>query len=662
MIQHRSFVSLLLAWGLAAALLAAGCAAPPQPKPGERGALPPPPEAQEPLPAVQKLLARGRVQLELGAPREALQLLEQALEKAQRPRGKGLAFLGLCRAEMALGRYDRALSWLRRLPQKLLEGPLGLEADFLEARIWQAQDKPDQVRQLLEHMARRPILDLPPVPAEQAVGYLQRGLAQNQAALELTKLLLYCARQENRWGRRDLPPVIARVAAEVAVAPLEGMVRREPDTGLKAALLSGLAVAYLRENRLEAARQTADYVSGLPQGGEYRPTLQAVEGGAGQVAAVQARAVGAVLPLSGPLADQGHAALAALKLGLGAGKQGAPELFVVDCGSQAQKADQAVRTLVERDQVAALVGPWEPLTALAAARAAQELKTPIVCLTAEEKLAAVGDYVFRNYFTRLELVGAVMEQVQSTGARLVALLGPADQEGREFSRLFARWAEEDRAAKSKQTLQTARSWLMEVMAPVLYQPDLSDLDQRLREMLRIPAGEPYRPNSPGGPKAVIKFDALWLPGKLETVTRVMPRLIHYGVSPRSFLGTSRWHDAGFLRRHASLVDGALFADGFNPNAGDPLVASFVEAFRQATGAAPKSRAAHAYDTALLLKLAVAGGGGPQTRAQVQGRLLEAHKVSGVCGRLTMGPDRRVRKKLKVFKVSGGAAQQVAEAL
>jgi ABC-type branched-subunit amino acid transport system substrate-binding protein len=456
--------------------------------------------------------------------------------------------------------------------------------------------------------------------------------------------------------------LISRTAAGVAVAPLEELVRREPDTGLKAALLGGLAVAYLGDNRLDAARETADYLAGLPQGPEYAAVLQAVQQGAKQVASVRPQAVGAVLPLTGPLAEQGHAALAALKLGLGAGREGAPELFVVDCASEAATADQAVRTLVERDQVAVVVGPWEPLTALAAARRAQDLKTPIVCPAAEAKLAEVGKYVFRNYFTSLEVVGAVMAHVQATGSRLVGLLAPASPEGRAFSRLLSRWVSQEKEGKSGQSILTARSWLMEMMAPVFYQPDLSDLEQRLRELVRLEPGAHYRPDSPSGARPLIKFDSLWLPGRLDTVAKVMPRLIYYGVNSRSFLGTSQWHDPAFLRANSSLVDGAIFADGFNAESGDPRVAEFVDRFRRATGKEPGTRTAHMFDTGLLVRSAMTNPKGPLTRDQVQGRLLGIHKLPGVCGELTMGPDRRVRKKLKVFEVAGGRAQQVAEAL
>ena len=355
------------------------------------------------------------------------------------------------------------------------------------------------------------------------------------------------------------------------------------------------------------------------------------------------RAVGVVLPLSGLRAEEGRRVLAAVKLALGgAGDPGqAPALHPLDSRSEPLAADRAVEALVERHQVALVIGPLDGLAALAAARRAQHLQVPIICLSPEPMLAEVGPFVFRHHPTLGDQVAAVMGRVAGEGARRVSLLAPDNAQGRELHETLRAWLDRERPpAASGQGRELA------LVSPLFYRPG-SVWQADLRRLLG-----PV-PDRGGGERPSLRFDRLWLAGPLDEVEHLVPRLGYYGVAGRHLLGTLDWHRPKLLACCGKLLEGCLFADVFDPASPEEEVQRFVRSFQEQTGLEPGLKEALGYDAGLMARAVLDRAAPGATRLDLRRALAGLRGVEGACGSLAMGPDQRVRAPLKLFSVREG---------
>lgn len=592
----------------------------------------------------QAMLLRGRFN-------EAQVYFKRALETTNQPMGQAQATIGMVRSELAQGRLTEAKDWLKHAAAMDTAAAELLQADWLEAKIMAKQGDRAGMAEALRRFASRPILGIPMDEQANAAYYLDGQMALNRGEPALLGSLLYSARRPGSLAARDLPPWIALVAAQLPDSQVADLVKVEPDNALRAALIAGLARGYLKAGNVADAKQAANYLAALPQGGRWRAWVQAVREDLNRGPVVKHRAVGAVLPLSGSHAIKGQRALMAIKLALGViNKPGkALALYVMDSKSQTMAADQAVKELVERHHVAMIIGPIDPMAALSAARRAQSLETPIICLSSEPELANVGSFVFRNYPTPQDQVDAIMPKMSEEGATQVAMLSPDDKHGRAFVQALQNWLELQRTSQSKTFVLTPGKG-MELMPPVFYSPGGGAWSAGLDQLIKLPA---KNQGQGGARRPVINFDRLWLPGPAEDVERLVPRLRHFEVRGNQLVGTLNWHDSKLLSKVGTLLEGAIFADAFDPASSRGQVRGFIQSFQQETSHAPVLLDALGYDSALavknVLESAAATGGGQELRLA----LAKLKGVEGVCGNLKMGPDRRLRYPMKLFGVRQG---------
>ena len=119
------------------------------------------------------------------------------------------------------------------------------------------------------------------------------------------------------------------------------------------------------------------------------------------------------------------------------------------------------------------------------------------------------------------------------------------------------------------------------------------------------------------------------------------------------LGTSLWHDPRLVEVAGRYLEGCIFPDAFDPQSKEPEVVGFVSEFRKALGKEPNVLDAHGYDAAVLARKLIDNPNPPRTRLLFRNALAGLKNVRGVCGELSMGPDRVVHKNLKLFTVRQG---------
>ncbi len=372
--------------------------------------------------------------------------------------------------------------------------------------------------------------------------------------------------------------------------------------------------------------------------------------------------LGILLPLSGPYADIGKVALAAIKMALA----DHPELtFAVrDTAGDAARAPGALEELV-RDGVGAIVGPVGTLEGRAAALEAERLEVPLMTLSAAEDITRLGTFVFRHRLTRGAQGGAVARYAcQVMGMRTFAILYPESEYGRDMRKAF--W----------DAIDACGGEVVGVESYPVHATEFNDAIKRLVGRHHLDAREPDERWEQLNRKAkdpalhvppVVEFDALFVPdgGKrarlllpflsywdieLRTTPDLDPKLYAHkygGFTPKlvQVLGGSGFNDPRFAQRVGKAGHNAVFVDGFLPDSAES--GSFTADWQAKHGRTPPALAAHAYDATQLLAAALKGRA---DRAEIRRALLQTTGHEGLFGPTRVSGDGEVEFDLHVLTI------------
>lgn len=614
-------------------MLAAACAPPKAPVP--TGVKKPP--RQE----ASALLDLGEGRLADEKPLGAADAFSAALKLALKPEQKAHAYWGLARAELAQGKKAAALGWLNKLFTEAPVGRPAVEGSLLAGRLLLQRGKAQEAASRLRRLLARPPAPLSEDQRFSARLLLAEALSASGEAGAATAALMDLAAQSGPERRDNLVEPLAQAASRASAYELEPLVASAARPEIRAALLVGLSQAYLNQGRLGDAERSLNELRGSTLASRWRERIDQLDRQIAQARLVNPRAVGVVLPLSGPYAEVGRQVLAAVQLGLGlfgGGSAHPPTLYIADSAGDAQAAAAAVTSLVQQRRVMALIGPLAAGPSLAAARRAQKLGVPIITLTGVRGVTQAGDYVFQNTLTPRQQVRAVLDRVMGVeGLKRIAVLAPNNAYGKGFAGLITRIV----AAGGGELVRT-----------VYYPTSATDFSGEIKKLVSLPPGK-YRPGHPDSPKPVIDFNALYIPDGAERAAMVAPQLTYWDVNGVQLMGTSLWHSSKLLETAGRYLDGCVFPDAFDPADPRPEVRRFVEDFMAAQGREPNLLEASAYDAAVLIRRLMDEPMPPRLRSELRQRLESLSGVAGVCGELTIGPERQVQKPVKLFTINRG---------
>ena len=401
-------------------------------------------------------------------------------------------------------------------------------------------------------------------------------------------------------GRSEAAAFVGRIDGDLANAWL----------GVRLALLAHeRGDAATARQRLEAV---ADKLQAIGAGAQLAAHRSALGAGAGAAP----RALGAVLPLSGPLRRVGRRALRGLLVHQGLA------VIVRDTGGDPARAAQAVADLAKDPAILGVIGPLDRTAATAAAAEAQAAGLPLIALSVDAGVTAAGDQVFRNFLDPAGEAQAVGRfAVTDRGLARVAVLRPANGYGDQLARAFSGAV----AAAGGAVVQT--------------------------QVYRGRAFGPAIKALAAGPS----FDGLFIPDSHAGVALIAPHLAAAGLRssdlgvagrkgadrkdggdrPIQLLGAGAWAHRDLLAHGGDrYLHGAVFAAGWWPNAAQAEAVRLSSQLTERGGEA-EAFAAYAYDSARRLGLAAAGGG---DRAAVRDRLASS-RSEGPVATLGFGPTR-----------------------
>jgi branched-chain amino acid transport system substrate-binding protein len=335
--------------------------------------------------------------------------------------------------------------------------------------------------------------------------------------------------------------------------------------------------------------------------------------------------VGAVFPLTGPIATYGQESVNGMKLAL---KQleldpktkGLISLLVEDNKGDPIDSANAVRKLIDVDKVRVVLGSVASSNTLAGAPIAQKAKVPLLTpASTAEAVTLTGKFVSRICFTdnfQGEVMAKFARETLKAKTALVIIDNSSDySKGLEkvFKRVFKKLGGQV------------------VDQSFAYQQKDTDFRTLLKRAKR------RRP------------DVIFLPGYYTEAGLILRQAKQMGLNV-PFLGGDGWDSPKLFELAGKAAAGNYISSHFAPDDTDPMVQNFVKDYKSTYDSRPGAMAALGYDAILVLADAIARSKTDTPKAL--SRAINTTKdFTGVTGNITLDKNRNAVKSAVVLRTT-----------
>ncbi len=300
------------------------------------------------------------------------------------------------------------------------------------------------------------------------------------------------------------------------------------------------------------------------------------------------------------------------------------ELLTEDDQSKDGESATAVKKLISRDKVVAILGEVASGRSLEAAPICQEYKIPQISPSSTNpKVTAMGDYIFRVCFEDKFQGGVVLAKfaLQSLKARRVAILTDVSA---AYSAGLTTYFKEQFIAGGGQ-----------VVAEQKFTKDDKDFKAQLTAI---------KTQNP---------DAIFMPIYYGPATLIALQARELGITCPLF-GGDGWEAPELVQGPgaAEALEGCFYSTHFAPDQQTPEAQEFVKKYEAKFGAKPDAMGALGYDSALVLADAIKRAGTTEG-AKVRDALAATKDFQGVTGKMTIDPERNARKPAVILQIKGG---------
>ena len=304
------------------------------------------------------------------------------------------------------------------------------------------------------------------------------------------------------------------------------------------------------------------------------------------------------------------------------------ELISEDTQSKPGESGTAVRKLISRDKVVAILGEVASSRSLEGAPVCQLAKVPMISpASTNPKVTEIGNYIFRVCFID-PFQGSVMAKfaLGTLKARRVAILSSAS------------------AAYSVGLAKYFKEAILAGGGTIVAEPKYSEGDKDFKAQLTaIKAAGP---------------DAIFSPGYYNEGALIVKQARDLGISVPVFGGDS-WEAEALMDLGGEAVEGAFLCSHYSPQDPSPRVQDFVAAYRKrwGDGYAPDSNASLGYDSVLVLADAIRRAGSAD-RTAIRNALAATKNFAAVTGTITINEKRDASKSAVIITVKHGRFEYV----
>jgi branched-chain amino acid transport system substrate-binding protein len=302
------------------------------------------------------------------------------------------------------------------------------------------------------------------------------------------------------------------------------------------------------------------------------------------------------------------------------------EYLSEDIQSKAGESATAVKKLLSRDKVVAILGGNPSSNSLEAAPLCQKAGVPMMAISSTNpKVTAIGDYIFRVCFID-PFQGEVLAKFSrdSLHAQRLALLTPTTPYGVGL-------------ANEMRKKFTALGG--EVVAEQKYAEGDKDFKAQLTAL------RPFKP------------DVVAVPGYYTEAALICRQARELGMTC-TFIGGDGWEAPQLTELGGKAVEDTYYSTGFSADNSSPQVKDFVRRFRERwNNETPDSTAALAYDAMMLYAGAIKRAG-TTDGAALRDAVAATKNFAGITGRITIDHERNATKSAVMMRVKAGRTEFV----
>jgi branched-chain amino acid transport system substrate-binding protein len=281
------------------------------------------------------------------------------------------------------------------------------------------------------------------------------------------------------------------------------------------------------------------------------------------------------------------------------------ELLTADNQSKQGESATAVKKLISRDKVVAILGEVASIRSLEAAPVIQNARLPMVSsASVNSKVTEVGDYIFRVCF------------VDSFEGRVLAKFAQAYSVG--MTRVF----KENFVADG---------------GVIAAEPKYSEGDKDFRAQLTAVKNA--------------GADAIFASGYYTEAALICKQARELGLTVPIF-GGDGWDAPPLLEIGGVAMEGTYLCAHYSPENPSPEVQHFNQRYLARWGALPDAWSALGYDSATVLADAIARAGAPDPK-KIRDALAATKDFPAVTGRITMDSNRNPSKAAVILTIKDG---------
>ncbi len=301
------------------------------------------------------------------------------------------------------------------------------------------------------------------------------------------------------------------------------------------------------------------------------------------------------------------------------------ELAYEDNQTKAGESATAVKKLLSREKVIALIGEVSSGRSLEAAPIAQAAKIPMIAPAATNpKVTETGDYIFRVCFID-PFQGTVMAKFALTDlrARKVAIISSVSN------------------AYSVGLAKFFTATFTKGGGMIALEQKYSEGDKDFRAQLTA--------------VKAAGVEAIFVPGYYTESALIVRQARDLGITV-PFIGGDGWEDEQLLKIAGDALNGCYYSTHFSPENTDPAVGKFVGKYKARwNGEVPGAFSALGYDAVYVLADALKRAG-TTDGAKLRDALAATKDFAGASGVTTIDQDRNATKPATIIAIKGGKLQ------
>lgn len=376
--------------------------------------------------------------------------------------------------------------------------------------------------------------------------------------------------------------------------------------------------------------------------------------------------VGLLLPMSGKYEAFGKKVQRAIELAfqnsdLSHAKD--IELVPMDSGDNSITQKDALKKLVEEQQVVAVIGPLLSKGIDSLSELAEHYQIPLVSIAQVQGIAS--PHLFSCSISTQDQAAKIADYAMKVrGYRRFAILAPSNKVGEETAHNF--WDE-------------VLSRGGEVRAFELYDPDLTDFREpvdkavglhytevRAKELKELAEKRAELKITKKTMKTqqyftlppIVDFDAVFIADEAKTVGQIIPTFAYRDARNLPYLGITSWNSNQLVSRAQEQAEGATFPVVFNTLSPPPSTKRFYDLYSTTYSTNPGELDALAFDTANLVIKVMSDR--PNSREDFKQKMESLTDVEGATGKVSI-KDHRCSRNLALYTVKKGQFEVVRDA-